>query len=153
VSYAANGARLTEAQLNALTSNPPTPPPMRVMTADVFQAISYPNAGFEGGQRLLFHAGQLVPQAAIDSLFADATIDTVSPATGAAAGGTDITITGSNFGGVSGVTVGGVAATQVRVLSETQIACRTGAHAAGAVPVVVQDDSGPVTKANGFTYT
>jgi IPT/TIG domain len=150
----ADGATLSETALNALTANPPTTaPPLRVITEDVYQRYSYDHTGrFESGSRLLFHAGQTVSQAAIDALFADATVDTVSPATGPAAGGTDITITGTNLGGVLGVTVGGVAATMVKSVSETTITCRTPAHATGAVSVVVADDSGTAAKANGFTF-
>lgn len=149
------GATLSEAALNALTAAPPsTAPVLRQVTADVYQRYSYPagTGGFERGTRLLFTAGQIVPQAAIDALFADATITSVAPASGPAAGGTDVVINGTNFGGVTAVTVGGVAATLVKVVSETKITCRTPAGTAGAKSVVVTDDSGAVTLANGFTH-
>lgn len=149
----AAGATLSESALNALTT-PVTADPVVTVGQDIIQRFSYEASGkFEKGSRLLFRAGQKVRQATIDALFADATVATVAPATGAAAGGTDITITGTNLGGVLGVSIGGVAATMVRSVSETTLTCRTGAHAAGAVDVVVTDDSGPVTKTNGFTYT
>lgn len=147
-----DGATLSETAVNALTSSPPSPPVLRVMTADVFQRFSYDNAGFEEGTRLLFHNGQVVAQSTIDALFADATIASITPATGAAAGSTDVVITGTNFGGVLGVSIGGVAATMVKIVSETTLTCRTGAHAAGAVNVVVTDDSGAVTATGAYTY-
>lgn len=148
-----DGTPLSETALNNLTDDPPASATVRVMTADVWQRYTQEGTTrFEGAQRLLFREGQVVPQSAIDALFADATIDSVTPATGPAAGGTAVTIEGSNFGGVTAVTFGGTAATNVRVVDETTITCTTPAHAAGAVNVVVTDDSGTVTETGGFTY-
>lgn len=148
------GAVLTETALNALTTAPAGTPAMRQVSADVHQRFSFEGGrnGFERGTRLLFRAGQVVSQATIDALFADATITGVTPATGPLAGGTDIVIVGTNFGGTLGVTVGGAAATLVKVVDETRITCRTPAGTAGAKDVVVTDDSGPVTRAGGYTY-
>ncbi|MFM7251853.1 MAG: IPT/TIG domain-containing protein, partial [Ilumatobacteraceae bacterium] len=67
-------------------------------------------------------------------------VDSVSPAAGPVAGGTPVTITGSNFVDVSvatGVTFGGVAATNVVVTSETQITATVPASIAGAAIVDV----------------
>lgn len=79
-------------------------------------------------------------------------LDLVTAATGPAAGGTLVTLTGSWFAGATGVTFGGVAATSVVVVNRNKITCITPAHAAGAVSVVVTTPSG----ANGanalFTY-
>jgi len=149
----AAGAVLTKTALNALTTAPAGAPVMRQISADVYQRFSFEGrSGFERGARLLFRSGQVVPQATIDALFSDATITSVTPATGPLAGGTDIVIVGTNFGGVVGVTVGGAAATLVKVLDETRLTCRTPAGTAGAKDVVVTDDSGPVTRVGGFTY-
>jgi IPT/TIG domain len=154
MSVYANGVALSQADLNALTTSPPAPPVMRKLTADIYQRFSYEATGrFEEGVRLLFASGQIVPQAAIDALFRPATVTAVAPTGGPAAGGTDVVIDGTNLGGVLGVTFGGAAATMVRAVSETKIACRVPAHAAGAVAVVVTDDSGPVTLTGGFTYS
>ena len=152
----AAGAVLSETALNALTAAPTGGVTLRRITQDIYQRYTYeghkgPNS-FERGQRLLFRAGQVVPQSAIDALFADATVTGVSPATGPAAGGTDVVITGTNLGGVLGVTIGGAAATLVRTLDETRVSCRTPAGTAGARDVVVTDDSGPVTRTGGYTY-
>lgn len=76
----------------------------------------------------------------------------MAPATGAAAGGTQITVKGSNFTPGSTVTFSGTAATNVVVVDDTTITCRTTAKAAGAVAVQVTTDAGPVSKANSFTY-
>jgi len=148
----AAGAPLDEAGLNALTVAATPDPPLRRFTADVKQRFAFPGGRGERGERLLFRNGQVVPQTVIDVLFLDATIASVTPATGPVAGGTNVTIKGANFGGVSAVSFGGTAATLVAIVDETTLTCRTPAHAAGAVNVVVTDDSGAVTKTGGFTY-
>jgi hypothetical protein len=76
----------------------------------------------------------------------------VSPSSGPIAGGTPVTITGTDF--LSGATVdfGGAAATSVVVVSSTQITCVTPAHAAGPVNVSVTDSDGTGTLVNGFLY-
>lgn len=81
------------------------------------------------------------------------TVSTVSPATGGAAGGTSVTITGTNFWNITGVTFGGTAATNVRRTSTTTLTCTAPAHAAGAVNVVVTNSGGSGTKTNGYTYS
>ena len=84
------------------------------------------------------------------------TVTGVTPNTGPAAGGTPVTITGTNFISPVSVTFGGVAATNVVVVNSTTITATTPAHAAGAVDVVVTLQgicsglSG--TLPNGFTY-
>lgn len=82
-----------------------------------------------------------------------ATVTLIAPATGDAAGGTAVTITGTNFTHATGVTFGGGAATSFVVASAVSITCVTPAHAAGAVNVVVLDSGGNITTVNGFTYT
>ena len=82
------------------------------------------------------------------------TVTGVSPNTGGIAGGTSVTITGTNFVTPATATFGGVAATSVVVVNATTITAVTPAHAAGAVDVVVQT-CGFATSAplpNGFTY-
>jgi hypothetical protein len=81
------------------------------------------------------------------------TISSITPATGSTLGGSGITITGTGFRGGASVTVGGIAATNVVVVSATQITATTPAHVAGAVPVVVfNSDQQQATSQTGFTY-
>lgn len=81
------------------------------------------------------------------------TITDISPLTGSVAGGTAVTITGTEFATGATVTFGGDSATDVVVVSATEITCVTPAHTAGAVDVVVTNtDTGTVTSAGGFTY-
>jgi lysophospholipase L1-like esterase len=81
------------------------------------------------------------------------TIGSVTPSQGPTAGGTAITIGGTNFRSGATVTLGGTAATGVTVVSATQITATTAAHATGAVDVVVTNvDQTMATKTGGFTY-
>ena len=84
---------------------------------------------------------------------AGATISSLSPTTGPAAGGTIVTINGTNFTGVTAVKFGATAATIV-TKSATKLTARAPAHAAGTVDVQVTTPLGtstPVT-ADRFTY-
>ena len=76
-----------------------------------------------------------------------------SPNSGSTAGGTAVTITGTNFAAGATVTFGGTAATNVVVVNSTTITATTPAGSAGAVTVTVTKvggQSGSLT--NGFTY-
>ena len=148
----AAGTTLTETTLRALLTEVTTE---RIFTvgADVYQTFTQDGAGFEKGSQLAFHAGQRVKESDIDARFVAATIGTLTPATGAAAGGTAVSMAGTNFSGTTGVTVGGAAATSVVVVSNERITFVTPAGTAGARDVVVQDDAGNVTKTGGFTYS
>ena len=76
----------------------------------------------------------------------------VSPNSGSTTGGTAVTITGTNFAAGATVTFGGTAATNVVVVSGTQITATTPAHAAGAVTVTVTVNGQSGSLSNGFTY-
>ena len=82
------------------------------------------------------------------------TVTNISPTSGPTTGGTAVTITGTGFQSGASVTLGGAAATNVVVVSATQITATTPAHAAGAVNVVVANSDGQSgALANAFTYT
>lgn len=76
----------------------------------------------------------------------------VSPKTGSTKGGTTVTITGSGFVKVKKVTVGGVKATKVKVLSSKKLRFRAPAHVAGKVTITITTAKGKVTKKAAFTY-
>ena len=80
------------------------------------------------------------------------TVSSVSPNNGSTAGGTAVTITGTNFAAGATVTFGGTAATNVVVVRSTSITATTPAHAAGAVTVTVTVNGQSGNLANGFTY-
>lgn len=76
----------------------------------------------------------------------------VAAASGSAAGGTAVTITGSGFGGATSAAFGGTNATAFTVVSDTSITCTTAAHAAGLVDVTVTGIGGTGIGRNLFTY-
>jgi formylglycine-generating enzyme required for sulfatase activity len=79
------------------------------------------------------------------------TLTAVSPASGPAEGGTTITLTGTNLSGTTSVTVGGLAATSVKVVNSTTVTAVTPACAAGPRDVTATTLGGTATLAGGFT--
>ncbi len=84
--------------------------------------------------------------------FAAPTVSTITPNGGPTAGGTAVVIRGTNFHSTATVAIGGVDCGTLTVNSTTQISCTTGAHASGAVDVVVTSVSQTGTLTSGFTY-
>lgn len=81
------------------------------------------------------------------------TVTSISPTSGTTAGGTSVTITGTNFISGTTVTIGGSSCTSVVVVSSTSITCTTPAGTAGAQDVVVATGVSPnATLVGGFTY-
>lgn len=76
----------------------------------------------------------------------------ISPPTGVEAGGTNVTISGSNFLGASAVTIGGTPVASFTVVSSTSITAVTAAHAAGASSVNVTNAGGTNAPNTLFTY-
>jgi hypothetical protein len=82
------------------------------------------------------------------------TLTSVSPASGPTAGGTTITLTGTNFVSGATVRVGGVAATNVAFASSTRLTARTPAGTAGARDVLITNPNGQAAvRVGGFSYT
>jgi hypothetical protein len=105
-------------------------------------------------RQLAFRAGQVIRQSEWDAEFVDPTITAITPATGPAAGGTAVVITGTGFTPDSTVTFDAVAATGVDVDNAGRINCTTPAGSAGTADVVVTIAGGAtVTETAGFTYT
>ena len=81
------------------------------------------------------------------------TVTAISPGSGLTSGGTTITLNGTNFFGASSVTVGGVAATSVNVVSASVLTAVTPAGSIGsAVSVSVTTPGGTGTLAGAFSY-
>lgn len=81
------------------------------------------------------------------------TVSAVIPNSGTTAGGTAVTITGTNFRAGAGVTFGGTAATSVVVVNSTTITAVTPARSTGAVSVAVNNSDGTsATRSNGYFY-
>src|SRR5690606_38361242 len=80
------------------------------------------------------------------------TLTAVAPATGPVAGGTSVTLTGTDLTDATAVTFGGTPAASFTVDSATQITAVTPAHAAGAVEVAVTTPGGSATLAGAFSF-
>ena len=65
------------------------------------------------------------------------TVTAVSPSSGPMAGGTTVTVTGTDFTGTPTVAFGGTACSSVNRTSATSLTCTTNARVAGAVTVTV----------------
>jgi len=78
------------------------------------------------------------------------TLSSMNPTSGATAGGTACTLTGTNMTGTSSVSFSGSAATGVSVVSSTQARCTSPARSAGACTVTATNAYGT---SNGLVYT
>ena len=83
------------------------------------------------------------------------TVTNVSPVSGPVAGGTSVTITGTNFTGVSAVKFGATASSSVTVNSTTSLTATAPAGSAGTVDVTVTASGGTsaTNSADRYTYT
>jgi hypothetical protein len=127
------------------------PDPWLVITNDTYERFQLPGSA-TAARKLLWKAGQKVRTSTFNDKFPAATITSFSPATGAAAGGTAITINGTNLRGSTGAAIGGVAVTSYVVVDDYRATCVTGAHAAGTVTGVITDDSGASAAGGSFVY-
>lgn len=81
------------------------------------------------------------------------TLVSVSPNSGSTAGGTAITITGTNFAAGTTARFGGTNCTSLVVVNSTTITCNTPARSAGAVNVVISNSDGQIsTETVQYTY-
>ena len=82
------------------------------------------------------------------------TITSITPSSGPTAGGTTVTISGSNFVSGASVLFGGTSATNVNVVSSSSISANSPPKSAGPVDIVVTNpDQLSGTLPGGFTYT
>lgn len=80
------------------------------------------------------------------------TVSAIAPVDGPTTGGTRVTITGAGFSSITGVTIGGAAATDINVINTTSLTCTTPAGSAGSRSVVVTNAAGSNTANSLFTY-
>lgn len=152
--FKADGSRVTKAAFPTTAVAAADVP--KILTEDLYATRRFDavNDGKVDGsiKTILAKAGAVMTQGEIDALFPAATVDSVTPATGGVAGGTVVTVKGTNLDGVTSVTFGGTAGTVLTLVSPTELKVTTPAKTAGAVPVAVVDDSGNASKANAYTY-
>ncbi|MGW0033085.1 phage tail tube protein [Streptomyces sp. NPDC003314] len=80
-------------------------------------------------------------------------ITTVTPSTGPAAGGTSVTIKGTNLLSVTDVLFGSTSGVDTLTVNDTTITTITPPGTAGAKDVVLTFAGGTATKTGGFTYS
>src|ERR1035437_10690830 len=80
------------------------------------------------------------------------TVSIINPTSGSTAGGTSVTITGTNLTGATAVTIGGAAATGITVNSATSITATTPAGSAGTASVLVTTLGGTNSANTLYTY-
>jgi IPT/TIG domain/Bacterial Ig domain len=132
-----------------------------VLTGTEPNLVYTPGAGYTGSDSFQFIAtntdGIVSDLATVDITVAarPAPVQTVStPASGSSAGNTPITVTGTGFYGAPTITIGGVAATFVELVSDTELTCRTPAGSLGAAAIVVTNPDGQMCTASlDYTYT
>src|SRR5262249_4744677 len=129
--------------VNSATQISATAPPQGALTLDVFVTTFSGNSALGNADRYTY---TLATAPAVTSL---------SPTSGSTAGGTVVTITGTNFTGASSVTFGTVLAASFTVNSATQITATPPPEAAGVVPVIVTTPRGTsaAVAASQFTFT
>ena len=81
-----------------------------------------------------------------------ASVSSIVPNQGVAAGGTLITITGQYLGLTTGVTVGGVACTNVNVVDANTVTAVTPAGTIGFADIVISGSKGTTTVPSGFRF-
>ncbi len=103
-------------------------------------------------QRALLGALVALAIGPVGTAMAEPLVSSVEPNSGPTAGGTSVTIKGSGFVTGATVTVGGVEATEVFVVPETEITAKTPAAPAGTDEVVVSDINGTSSGGPSYTY-
>lgn len=118
---------------------------------DLMYAGALKDAGLTAGGAGL--DGARVQQLAQERAVNTPVATSITPATGAAAGGTATVIRGSGFTGVTAVHFGGTAGTSFSVVNDTQINVTTPAKAAGTYDVTFIKPGYQGIIPNGFIYT
>ena len=83
------------------------------------------------------------------------TLVSINPNTGSTAGGSSVTLSGTNFTPGTTVTIGGVSATGITATNSTTLTATTPTYVSGSFSkdVVVNNGSGTATLTNGYTYS
>lgn len=95
--------------------------------------------------------GGSVTSASGYTFFASPTVSSVSPASGPAAGGQSVVISGANLSGATSVTIGGVSAA-ITANTTSSVTVTTPAGAVGAASVTVTTTGGATTAPGAYTF-
>jgi hypothetical protein len=144
--------------LGSLDGRSQTLPELYKLPATDFHDITVGNNGYAAGPGydLVTGIGAPIANLLIPGLVGDTpTVTAVNPIEGSTAGGTTVTITGTNFTGATTVEFGTIKGTIVSInAAGTQITATTPAEAIGTVDVTVAGPGGTsvTTPADEFTY-
>ncbi len=108
---------------------------------------------FDNGYCLFSASNTTSATISITSTTNPISLTSINPTHGTPAGCTAFTLTGTNLTNTTGVTFGGIAATNIVVLDSTTVTGLTPAHPGGLVDVTVTDPQGSATLTNGYTYS
>lgn len=155
-----NNTRITSSTITSVATQVADSDPLMSVDHDLVQRREFPTGGSskpaDSGDdyvTLVARAGDKIRRSALLALMTPAKVTAVTPSSGPATGGTASALTGTGLAEVTGITVGGAAATAVNVVDDTRVTFTTPAGTAGSRDIVVTDDAGAVTVAGGFTYT
>lgn len=84
--------------------------------------------------------------------YEDLTVSSLTPTSGTIDGNTLVTITGSGFSDATAVTFDGLFGTSMNIVSDTQLAVRTPAHAVGVVDVTVFNTRESLVVTDAYEY-
>ncbi len=126
-------------------------PSFRVVSDTEIDAVAPPGTG-TASITVTLPSGTVGPSSLASYVYTSLT--SLSPASGPAAGGTAVTITGSGLSNVAAVYFGDVAATSVTVVSDTEVQVAS-PPGAGDVPVSVLSTDGGASAGDGplFSYS
>ncbi len=142
------GANLTGATQVKFGANPATG--LKVNSETSAEAVS--PAGTGKVHVTVTTAGGTSAEMPADEFTYAPTVVSIEPSSGSTTGGTTLKIIGTGFLGGSTVTIGGKAATEVTVKSESEITAKTPANVAGPKKVVVSDEVGESTGGPEYIY-
>jgi hypothetical protein len=110
-------------------------------------------SGGSGGAPVSRNVSSVQTQPSVATVAHPPTITTIAPSSGSTAGGTTVTITGTGFAAGATVVFDGTHATNVTVVSATEITVTAPAHAqAGPVDVTVFVGTQGAALLHGYTY-
>jgi hypothetical protein len=137
-----NGSSIPVTPLGSIPLNLSTCPTLTSWSGHVFSSadfaaisMNFSNVTLTAGNFYAVYFSGLVPGSGLPG---SPTVTSVTPGTGPTTGGNTVTITGTGFTGATGVTFGGVAATNFTVVNDTTITSVVpSGSASGAVSVIV----------------
>ncbi len=123
---------------------------LQVISPTLLKAVT--PAGVLGEASVTVESPEGTVAAPIPFSFVLQAINSVAPNYGPSTGGTSITIFGSHIGDATGVTIGGVPATNVLSLNANTVTAVTPSGTVGAAEVAVVTPKGTVVAPAAFTY-